>query len=353
MFEGFSSVSFNKYTYFINTHSMTDLTQRQNQSEINTYNNEDFKAMYAIFNPNSEKQIKVFPEKKIITLDCLKELNEKISKKLKNHSFTAYSTKVIVYTTDKNLFSFDSFESFYKADWNIKQYLETISLEYDLFLNLPEYANPQRHTLKIKFGSQVSTSDKFQIMMNSDDEFEMDTSFATTVAKIDFINVIISREFLNIITEWFEAQANLEEKENSLYKILIKYDYRIRDIFEKILFLTVIFISYAIIRYFDLIENKPLLELSTVTLNNLILVAGIIIIFSSILASTLDRFLAKFWQPKMKDGVSIFSITNGDINRNCIQKKRQKINLIKFIFTSIVSLGIGVFSAVIVKKLGI
>lgn len=196
--------------------SSTDETSSLEMSD-EFYNN--FKAMFNIMNATPDSQVKLFNKDKIISVEDIKEINDKVQAKLKNHHIIASKISISISLTNDKAKKFSSWEEFLREDWRISPATKSFSIEWHFRIKLPKYKIPQPHTLKLRMGSIIRPNELFQIMFTNDDDIEVDTAMANTVCKIDFVNHIIANEFFNLVDEWYKGLKDYYQR-NKMVKFL-------------------------------------------------------------------------------------------------------------------------------------
>lgn len=195
----------------------------------------NFKSIYHILNGAPDTKIKVFNEDKIIKLSDIYNLNDKIQDKFKTHNIITNKVELCLTFTNHKAMKFNSWIEFNRTKWDIPVNTESCSIQWDFYIKLPYYKMPQRHTLKVRMGSTIRPNEFFQLMFESDDDFELMEATADVVCKVDFINSVICNELINIVSEWYEVL----EKNNTYNKhiVFLKKKSRVLAQFINIVFL--------------------------------------------------------------------------------------------------------------------
>lgn len=173
---------------------------------------EALKSMYYWLNAKPDTHIKIFPQPKLVTNSDIVDLNTKIQNKLENHHLHTNITSITVSLEKGEVKSFNAWEVFLNHHWEVPEKIESISVTWDITIQLPNYQLPQKHTLKVRIGSSLRPNELFHIMTNGDDEIELKENLSFVVCKVDFINVVISRELIGIVEIWYNALEKLHPK---------------------------------------------------------------------------------------------------------------------------------------------
>lgn len=187
-----------------------DITERALLPE--KFDVETFKSVYYWLNAKPDTHIKIFRESKLITLNDIISLNTKVQKKLENHNIVTNMTTIVISLDKGEIKSFNSWEVFKNYSWEIPEETESISINWDISVQLPNFRLPQKHTLKVRIGTSLRPNEIFQLITNSDSELELQENLAFLICKVDFINVILSNELTYIVEEWYSCLAKLDAK---------------------------------------------------------------------------------------------------------------------------------------------
>ncbi|MCS4435216.1 hypothetical protein [Aquiflexum gelatinilyticum] len=193
---------------------MTQIVQNSDLSnklpaEVNI---ETFKSVYYWLNAKPDSHIKVFPKARLVSFNDILNLNEKIQQKLQNHHLFTNITSLTIGFEKGEIKTFNAWEVFKSHHWEIPDKTESVSINWDITIKLPNYELPQKHTLKVRLGSSLRPNEFFHMMTNGDDETELKENLSFVVCKVDFINVVISKELIQIVEQWYNALPQLYSK---------------------------------------------------------------------------------------------------------------------------------------------
>ena len=192
---------------------MSDIIKTDSSSSLPANVDIDtLKSMYYWLNAKPDTHIKVFAQAKLVNNDDIIDLNSKVQSKLSIHHHFTNITSITVSLEKGEIKSFNAWEVFRNHHWEVPERIESISINWDITVELPGYKLPQKHTLKVRIGSSLRPNELFHIITNGDDEIELRENLSFIVCKVDFINVVISRELINIVETWYNALQKLHPK---------------------------------------------------------------------------------------------------------------------------------------------
>ncbi len=173
---------------------------------------EEVKSFFYTLNAKPDTEIRLLPDRKILELADIRAINEQIAEKLRNHTVDAAITSINFILSNKKIKDYSTWAEFERENWDtVNEKIKTVSINWDILIKLPHYKLPQRHSMKLRVGSDILPKDVFQLMLTSDDISELIEAQASSVCKVDFINSIIAGELLNIVSNWHEGLKNCLE----------------------------------------------------------------------------------------------------------------------------------------------
>lgn len=274
------------------------------------YSLEDVKSFFYLMNAKPDTSIQLLKGRKKISISDVRDLNERVQRKLENHDLIGQIASINIVFEKGKIQDYATWAEFERETWHtINNKTEAISLIWDISIKLPKYENPQRHTLKVKIGQNVSPKDMFELVFNSDNLNDIKEKTADGVVKVDFIDQIIANELIEKVVNWYDGLQKM------------KNDYGFQNIMQKNKrFIVGAFHNFtpiiilALYHYY-FIAFCPWGNMANVTLSNiqLLLISFISIFFiGSMIAKKSSRWLDK----KIDDytGISQFEITKGDEN---------------------------------------
>ncbi|MDD4274247.1 MAG: hypothetical protein PHG14_11035 [Desulfobacter postgatei] len=165
---------------------------------------EAFKAMFYLFAGKPDSKVKMMNRRVIITPDDLRDLNLKITDKLKLHNIDqSISTAVIKFDKEESV-EFGTWAELEGYDFKVPYVTQEISLRWDFLIKLPSYAAAQRHTLTVRLSTRPSPKAIFQIILSQDpdDESEIETKLGLCMTRVDFISHRLADELIDVVEKW-------------------------------------------------------------------------------------------------------------------------------------------------------
>lgn len=270
---------------------------------------DEFKSIFYQLNAKPDTEIRLLSGGKTLGLSDIKSINEQIAAKLQNHHITADIASINFILSNKKIKDYSSWAEFERENWDtVNEKIESLSINWDILIKLPQYQLPQRHSIKLRIGSVIPPKDLFQLFFTSDDIAELLEARSPSVCKVDFINNILAIELLNIVSTWYEGLKNSPDP-NAVQKFLKKKGKLFSEIIRYTLPVLLLIIFYQYSNYFF-----PVLGIQgAVTIDSLqkiliwltaIFRAGLFIGYK--LEKSIDRKIDEFEEyPR-------FSITRGD-----------------------------------------
>jgi len=326
--------------------SLENLPNRPVPTEVN-YKLEDYQAFYHWLNAKPDSEIKVFPQSKRIKREDINSLNDKVVDKLSLQNVVSGSTRIIITLSNKKVLEFGSWEKFRKHDFQISPFSKSLSVTWDFYLLIPEYKMPQRHTLKVRFGSSLKPGEFIQLVMQHEEDYQIDEIVANAIVKVDFINPIISSELFNIIGEWYETlSSNFYEKKSFIF--LKRNQNKLRHLII-LLFLTTG--AFFVTTIFYLINYKyNFLLFQKVSNTNIVL-----LYLLSLIGLYSFYIFGKYWSNRISriidrmEPYNLFEITKGDKNKLEEIDKQNSSSLKRIVREVSIALGADVLMVVLWK----
>ncbi len=306
---------------------------------------ETVKSIYYWLNAKPDTQIKIFKNPKLISYGDIESLNGQINRKLLNHDPQTMMVQVNVLLESGDIKSFGTWNEFKATYWqNISSETESISISWDMNIKLPHYELPQRHTMKVRFGSPIKPNEFFQLMLTSDDDAEIKQSIAPVICKVDFINSVISNELIQIVENWYKCLKRTRPK--SLFQLFIsKFSQQVSRIAHYLVIIAGLFIA---LHFFKL-------KISSITnfqLDKELLISGYFWIIVTLATYFISNFTGGllgqvvFKTINKIENLPIFDLTKGDkieIDNVTNNNKRATRNFIIQIVLVTIGAGLSVF----------
>lgn len=306
-----------------------------------------FQSLYYLIKGKRDTDIKLFTEHKQFSYDDITELNGKIYKKLELHELITDIVNVTVGLDNKDIKSFGSWNEFITTDWNISARTKYITLEWDFNLILPNQTHkvPQTHTLRVRIGNSLKTSEMIQVVFQGSDEHDLEEARSQMSCKIDFVNSQICNELKTVVCEWYDALEKNSE-DHKLIQFVLKHEVKLQNLIifsfltASIIFVNLLFNSLNNVS-FDFIPKDKDHKLF------LFLTVSIAIFF---LFYQSGKLYAKRMMRKQIGKLKrnpMFEFTKGDKNRFKEVSKTNRKHLIGLAKTIIIGIAINGFSFLI------
>lgn len=275
------------------------------------YSLSDVKSFFYMMNAKPDTSIQLLEGRKKITIAEIRDLNERVQRKLENHELVGQIASINLIYEKGKIQDFSTWAEFEREQWHtINNKTEAISLTWDISIKLPKYSNPQRHTLKVRIGQAISPKDMMELVFSSDDPTELREKRADGIVKVDFIDQVIAGELIEKVVTWYDGLKKLQNA-YGVQKVLEKNQSFIVGIIHNFTPIVILSIYHY---YFIAFCNWGSLTTNLTIANLQLFLISFITVFyvGSIVAKRFAR-----WIDKLIDGykgVSQFEITKGDEN---------------------------------------
>ncbi|MEW9936614.1 hypothetical protein AB2T96_21000 [Clostridium butyricum] len=324
---------------------------------------QNFKSMFYRMNAKPDSMTKIFTKEVIIGIEDIKQLNSIITNKLKNHYYkdAGFIISVTISFKNRTTISFSNWTDFEKHEWIESNAINSVTITWDFNITLPNYQNPQRHTLTVKLSNGMRPEEMLNIIFSGNiedlDEANMNRDFFPVVARVDFIDPEVGEELLNKVLKWCEGLQLAEVSQNNfilkLQKHKRKVSYLVNYIIIFILFiLGMIFFDYTINK-FDIDTIAELGKKDLITLvNSMCIYLGGFVFLNNWFGKIANNL---FGQLQDYGDNHLFNITKGDLKKqqNIIHKNKRKLMGIysKLIFTIIMNIVCSLLASYLYSKL--
>lgn len=154
-----------------------------------------------------------YPDRRLIFLKQLEELDKKIVRKLElHHIFDVASSVCLQFANDRTV-NFSSFSDLSRADLELDTRTDSISLRWSFVFDPLGKDEQHLHSVFVKISESPTPGIFLQRMLSTrtDDLEKPDAEiFSPVVCKLDFADSRFSTEVLALIGEWVEAQPRAE-----------------------------------------------------------------------------------------------------------------------------------------------
>jgi len=189
----------------------------------NKFSVDDMKAFFYLMNAKPDTSVQLLKETKKITHADIRDLNERVQRKLQNHQLVGQIASINLHFDKGKILDYGSWAEYERENWKtINQTTEAISIEWDIQIKLPRYENPQRHTIKVRIGNSFTPKDVMELMFQSDNPSEIKESMSAGIIKVDFIDQVIASEIIERIVNWYDGLVKVP-RPAGFQKRLIKH----------------------------------------------------------------------------------------------------------------------------------
>lgn len=271
---------------------------------------DDLKALLYEFNAKPDTETRLLGAKRFLTLADLRSINDRILAKLLNYdNITSSSINFIM--SNKSIKDYSTWDEFEREKWDtVNSTVQAVTIKWDMRIQLPQFKNRQRHSLRCRIGREVAPKDIFQLMMTTDDVIEIMEAQSPCIVKVDFVNDVLANELLNIVEQWYQGLASIPEK-SSIGTFLVSKGKRVSEILRMLLPISLLMIAR---QYLDLYE--PLLGSESHDNIHAMIDIGIILTSVFVIGTYFGRKLERFIDSRIDklERYPVFSISKGDRN---------------------------------------
>lgn len=282
-----------------------DVVSNENQDQALS----NFKAAFYMMNAKPDSSIQLLDEIRKIDLGSIRDLNERVQRKLENHDIVGQIAAINLQFKKGKILDYNTWDEFLRENFRtINKETKAINIEWDILIKLPKYQNPQRHTIKVKIGNSISPQEMMQVMWTEENPTKLSEMFSNGLIRVDFIDQVLASELINLIQNWHSGQPKILER-NGFQKFISKNNNRITNLISQFVPVIFLLIFYYYFNSFCEWGNTN----STLTLSNIQILA---IIFLSIFI--LGKFIGAFIGRLFKKSLDKFryypgfEITKGD-----------------------------------------
>ena len=270
---------------------------------------DEYKSIFYQLNAKPDTEIRLLRGKKNLELADIRSINEQISAKLRNHNVLADIASINFVLSNRKIKDYSTWAEFERENWDtVNEKIGTLNIKWDFLIQLPQYRLPQRHSLKVRVGTEIPPKDIFQLIMTSDDITEIMETRTPSICKVDFVNVILANELMSIVANWHEGLRDLPNS-NPVNSFLAKKGKLLSEITRHFSPIVALLISYQYYDYFmPLIGTRERVSLKS--LEALLILLAAIFMIGIFWGYKIERFIDKRID-KFEEHPT-FSITRGD-----------------------------------------
>jgi hypothetical protein len=173
---------------------------------------DEYKSIFYQLNAKPDTEIRLLRGKKNLELADIKSINEEISIKLSNHDVIVDVASINFVLSNRKIKDYSTWAEFERQNWDtVNEKVRTVSIKWDIAIKLPQYKLPQKHSIKVRIGTEILPKDIFQLILTSDDISELMEARTPSICKVDFVNNVLAVELLNVVGNWYEGLHDLPD----------------------------------------------------------------------------------------------------------------------------------------------
>jgi hypothetical protein len=275
----------------------------------------------------------------LIGLDDIGTLHSQVMNKLKHYDVSAQEFSATVVLAETRYEEFGSWRVLADKDWHIPDRTTSVTLKWRFLIQFPGETKPSSHGVTVRIAGQPRPFEYMQAMFSKDpDEPEpLEIGPATTTCRVDFVDHLLSRELLAIVSNWHRSCR----KPEAVMPFIQKLKKRSRTIRNVITNSVTVFTVATAAAYFyrwsaSLASGGALTgEQFRDTISLLAGIAGFLYLawlLGRWLAARAESYLERFGR------FHLFELTSGDSNRQTELNAKNQNALMKFGVTALAAL---------------
>lgn len=287
---------------------------------LNEEFSKNFQSMFYMLNGKPDSKTKVFNKDICVNLDNIDDLNERVLRKIKSHYDPMKSANIIninITFEDGRNISFSGWDKYKQTKITNPSAVKNFTIIWDFLLKLPNYQFAQRHKLIVKITDGMKPQELLNLVLTGKIEEVEDISIdSPLVVSVDFIDMQIGDELINIVAEWVKTVETSKDKKKKILNVLSGHKRKISYFLN---WLTTIVsvgcVCFVLYKNISLYKNCLLADIPATALTDwlIIIFLGYICCFfvyriSYYISNNIFRILETHGE------VHIFNITNGDKN---------------------------------------
>ena len=313
----------------------------------------NYQAIYYAMTAKPDSKSRIFPKRVLITQDDIIELNEIIVDKLKKHFGNAgFTINIIISFGNRQTLEFSSWTQFENYKWLDNKPTESITIIWEYNALMPQLKVPQQHRLMVKMSNGIRPEEIINLLINGrlENIDAIDRDISPIVARVDYIDIILADELLDIVEKWTEGLKSVHTNENKLILFMKRHK---KKCAYAINYVTVFIAILCCLVYFNKFTGglgiETLTELSISQFNQIIN----LIVVSCLVCFGVNKIIEKIanYFFSVLEGYGnehIFSISKGDkkLLDNQINQKG-KADGRKLLFSTILSIALNIICGII------
>lgn len=327
---------------------------QENPKFVKEINQDQMQDVFRLLFSGDNSLTEMFDRDVILTLNDIEDLNTKIIEKLSRNRISGISFQAIIRFENGKLKEYNSWNNFITSDWNISNVLDTMQLNWTFLIADSKNPHNYLHTLSVFCSSSIKPQHLIQALLSSDPSKleKVEIQAVPISCKINYTDHVISQELMSLVSEWNKGLG----KPEYVLKFMTWFKKKSTSIVNWIERSIPILMGLACFAaYSNLTAHYPHEAPACAGLINTAmywLLGTAAVLFLSIkLSSDLADYVRT--QIVRYGTTTVFSITNGDLNRqNELMAKSTRI-FYKFIASSIFAIlwnviG-GIITAIMIK----
>jgi len=176
-------------------------------NNLSSLDRDDLKSLFYMFTGKPDSLLKVFEDPIVVSREDLLDLKMMMGEKLESLHVDALTTSISITSDDNTVLEFGDWAEFEKQDFKSPVPTDTVTLKWDILIDVSGYEKPQRHTVTVRITSGVSPIQALKYALSGDSEgsSQVDYDLAPVFCRVDFINHLISQEVVNIVEQWYDG----------------------------------------------------------------------------------------------------------------------------------------------------
>lgn len=315
---------------------------------------ENFKAFYYQINAKPDCKSIVYTKDIRVDMEDLSDLSNRVIDKFRNHYEDAgYKINVNLSFSNRKSAEFSTWESFMNYCWPTTE-LNSITIEWEYFLKLPEYEYPQLHRLIVKISDGIRPEEMLNLLISGrlEEIDDLEKSVYPLAARVDFVNNVISDELLQIVRNWADGVKVVNKNRNFLFG-LRKVRRQIAYLLNYITTFTVLICGMVYMNAKLNNNNIKIIELNSSDICNFI---NTIFIFAIVVfvVYKVSQLISNYIFKTLDDFGSnhVFNITKNDkkvIERIEIREENKKRHVIlNFVFSIFINIACGIVASMLI-----
>lgn len=304
---------------------------------------DSMKSMYYWLNARPDLDIKILEKKRRINIADIRSINDRVVEKLNNHKVVNSITSIIFTLSNKRIKQYGAWAEFERENWDtINARVTSIAIDWDITVQMPHHALPQKHKLKLQLGDEIAPKDVFTLMSNSESMADVRLQLAYGTVRVDFINQVLANELIELVTNWYNGLLEIEEQSWAL-KSLQKYKSLILNVIGNSFTLLFLFLLFSYVSIWGPYSENLTIGAFTKYGVFIFLIIVVGVFCGRLAAGSIDKRINK-----LRD-YSGFIISKGDKNHHEKVKKENKSILGQILLR--ITLGVASGIASVVGKL--